>query len=223
MNKSNSYGDNSEYIIHYSRNTAFKQWCETQVLVLNGISRLVCLKLELLVQHSLQEVATTTDGGDAAALNDSETLLLNVWSLFFEFIYTSAISNNTEVSISAMKCFNEIVIFLNDFPRISKDLPASPLKITQTISPVWSIVWKSWCNIGHNVGVNKIEARQPGGQPNAAAAPAEATNQVIISSQPFLCLLIKPIFVVLSKIINQFSERYTVDYCSSLLTGHFLQ
>ena len=219
MNKPNSYGDNSEYIIHYSRNTAFKQWCETQVLVLNGISRLLCLKLELFVNHSLDSSNNPPAVASHSETNESETsLLLNVWSLFFEFIYSSSISNNPEVSNSAMKCFNEIVIFLNDYSRLNQNTENSIDQniIEQAISPIWIIIWKTWCNIGHNVGklpisecVNSNGGIRIGLNGQATNQPtSNNTNQLIISSQPFLCLLVKPLFFILPKIINQFTDRF---------------
>ena len=82
MNKPNSYGvdGNAEYIIHYSRNTAFKQWCETQVIVINGISRMLCLKLDLCMHSSIELAPSiiTESGDSSSALTSSSNASMKI-------------------------------------------------------------------------------------------------------------------------------------------------
>ncbi|KAI2796229.1 Endocytosis and vacuole integrity protein [Blomia tropicalis] len=196
---------NSEYIIHYSRNTAFKQWCETQVLVLNGICRIICLKLDLFLQSS------------ATQMNDNENMLINIWSMFFDFLYTSAISTNSEVSISALKSFNEVVHFLNEY---QKNKVESTEEVSKSLNPIWKIVWKTWCNIGHNIGPNKIPMTNSDvikmngtvndeiGENMESQSVPQTPTQVLqqLPSQTFLCLLTKPLLYLFPNISNTFTD-----------------
>lgn len=75
-------------LIHHSRNTAQKQWAETQVLTLWGISRVFNTK-----RHMLQSL------GD----------FNRAWSLLLEFIENAALSKSNEVSLAALKSFQEII------------------------------------------------------------------------------------------------------------------
>lgn len=75
-------------LIHHSRNTAQKQWAETQVLTLSGVSRVFNTKRQLLQQ-----------------LGDFP----RAWSLLLEFIENSALSKSNEVSLAALKSFQEIL------------------------------------------------------------------------------------------------------------------
>lgn len=75
-------------LIHHSRNTAQKQWAETQVLTLSGVARVFNTKRGLLQQL-----------GDFA----------RAWSLLLEFIENAALSKSNEVSLAALKSFQEIL------------------------------------------------------------------------------------------------------------------
>lgn len=75
-------------LIHHSRNTAQKQWAETQVLTLSGVSRVFNTKRQML--QSL---------GDFS----------RAWSLLLEFIENAALSKSNEVSLAALKSFQEIL------------------------------------------------------------------------------------------------------------------
>lgn len=75
-------------LIHHSRNTAQKQWAETQVLTLSGVSRVFNTKRQLL-----------------QLLGDFS----RAWSLLLEFIENAALSKSNEVSLAALKSFQEIL------------------------------------------------------------------------------------------------------------------
>lgn len=71
-------------LIHHSRNTAQKQWAETQVLALSGVARVFNTKRALLL-----------------SLGDFP----RAWSLLLEFIEHAALNRNDEVSLAALKAF----------------------------------------------------------------------------------------------------------------------
>ncbi|KAL4706660.1 hypothetical protein ACJJTC_005045, partial [Scirpophaga incertulas] len=81
--------DTGEHIlIHHTRNTAQKQWAETQVLTLSGVSR---------VFHSRFQLLTTV--GD----------FHRSWVALLEYITDFALRRSHEVSVAALKSFQEVV------------------------------------------------------------------------------------------------------------------
>ena len=75
-------------LIHHSRDTAEKQWAETRVLTLNGVSRVFNTRRQTLA--NLEEFP-------------------RAWALLLEFIESAALSNSAEVVLAALKSFQEIV------------------------------------------------------------------------------------------------------------------
>lgn len=116
-------------LIHHSRNTAQKQWAETQVLTLSGVARVFNTKRQLLQML-----------GDFA----------HAWSLLLEFIENSALSKNSEVSFAALKSFQEI-LYLNKTQETT--VIGSPS--TDDID-VWIVAWKVWLNIGSEICVPNL-------------------------------------------------------------------
>ena len=47
---SSSASSNSSFLVHHTRNTASKQWAETQVIVLGGVARVFQTRLDSLCQ-----------------------------------------------------------------------------------------------------------------------------------------------------------------------------
>ncbi|KPJ04584.1 Protein MON2-like [Papilio xuthus] len=81
--------DTGEHIlIHHTRNTAQKQWAETQVLTLSGVSR---------VFHSRFQLLTTV--GD----------FQRSWTALLDYITDFALRRSHEVSLAALKSFQEVV------------------------------------------------------------------------------------------------------------------
>lgn len=75
-------------VLHHSRNTAQKQWSETQVLALTGVTRVFTAKRDKLI------------------------LIQNfnkAWNVLLEFIKTAALSKVFEVSLAALKCFQDLL------------------------------------------------------------------------------------------------------------------
>ncbi|CAB3242619.1 unnamed protein product [Arctia plantaginis] len=109
--------DTGEHIlIHHTRNTAQKQWAETQVLTLSGVSR---------VFHSRFQLLTTV--GD---FNRS-------WTALLDYITDFALRRSHEVSVGALKSFQEVVSAAGR----ATDVPAPLLR------RAWAAAWAAWGNI----------------------------------------------------------------------------
>ncbi|XP_030755931.1 protein MON2 homolog [Sitophilus oryzae] len=111
-------------LIHHSRNTAQKQWSETQVLTLSGVARVFNTKRQLL-----------------QSLGDFP----RAWSILLEFIENAALSKNNEVSIAALKSFQEILF--------NSKNQSSDNKIASDDKEIWSVTWRIWLKIGTDVTV----------------------------------------------------------------------
>lgn len=118
-------------LIHHSRNTAQKQWAETQVLTLSGVARVFNTKRQLLQML-----------GDFS----------RAWSLLLEFIENSALNKNNEVSFAALKSFQEILY-------LSKNQSADngSLNCSNEEQDMWLVAWRVWLNIGTEITVPVIE------------------------------------------------------------------
>lgn len=75
-------------VLHHSRNTAQKQWSETQVLALTGVTKVFTVKREKLTQIPNFNKA---------------------WNVLLEFIKTAALSKVFEISLAALKCFQDLL------------------------------------------------------------------------------------------------------------------
>lgn len=158
-------------LIHHSRNTAQKQWAETQVLTLSGVARVFNTKRDVLWH-----------------LGDFP----RAWALLLEFIETAALSKNNEVSLAALKSFQEIL-------QISKSGAGDEKKdknAKETVEigkrsdlpedvALWSTAWKIWYNIG-------IESTRP----PADVGPKDLNIKqdltlLYVPSQPFLAALVQ--------------------------------
>jgi hypothetical protein len=95
-------------LIHHSRNTAQKQWAETQVLTLSGVSRVSALYpfylffnflMKFFLQVFISKFRLFQTIGDFP----------RACALLLEFIENSALSKSNEVSLAALKSFQEIL------------------------------------------------------------------------------------------------------------------
>lgn len=149
-------------LIHHSRNTAQKQWAETQVLTLSGVARIFNTKCALLL-----------------SLGDFP----RAWSLLLEFIEHSALNKNNEVSLAALKAFQE-VLYVNKQGGSNANKgedggKAEDSGSSNTISEeagVWSVAWRVWLSIG-------TESTAPSTSPT--------TDDAYVPSQAFLTALIQ--------------------------------
>ena len=118
-------GSSGSILLHHSRNTAYKQWAETQVLVLSGVCKVVSSKRELL----------------ASCLPDFD----QAWRLILKNIESAAsLSKNTEVSQSALACFQDL---LSTQTKKSNQ----PANLTPLPESFWLDAWSSWSKIGEEV------------------------------------------------------------------------
>ncbi|XP_048357518.1 protein MON2 homolog isoform X1 [Sphaerodactylus townsendi] len=90
-------------LIHHSRDTAEKQWAETWVLTLAGVARIFNTRRYLL--QSL---------GDFS----------QAWDVLLDHIQSAALSKNNEVSLAALKSFQEILQIVS--PIRETDKPDTP-------------------------------------------------------------------------------------------------
>lgn len=165
-NASNEKVDSGGTIsIHHSRNTAQKQWAETQVLTLSGVARVFNNKRDLL-----------------QTLGDFP----RAWSLLLEFVENAALSKNSEVSLAALRSFQEI-LHLNEADKTSNS----------EYEDMWDIAWRVWLRIA-------IESRY------------ENTPESSVPSQAFLTALLHIFPAVFQHIKSRFSSADLDKLCEVL-------
>ncbi|XP_054718862.1 protein MON2 homolog [Uloborus diversus] len=154
-------------LIHHSRNTAQKQWAETQVLTLSGVARIFHTKRDVL--QKLEDFP-------------------RAWALLLEFIESSALSKNSEVSFSALKSFQEILNIGHH--QDSKVENTSPEVEDDDIfienqTALWSAAWKVWYNIG-------VESTKPPPERLVDSALSKSDYSMLyVPDQQFLTALIQ--------------------------------
>ncbi|XP_026271999.2 protein MON2 homolog [Frankliniella occidentalis] len=170
-------------LIHHSRNTAQKQWAETQVLTLSGVARVFNTKRALLL-----------------SLGDFP----RAWSLLLEFVEHAALNKNNEVSLAALKAFQE-VLYVNKQGSKAEDAGGAPS--TNGISPsdeanVWGVAWRVWLGIGT--------------ESTAPAAPCGAPDDAYVPSQAFLTALIQIFPAVFAHVRSDFGVDDLERLCTVL-------
>nr|XP_022302199.1 protein MON2 homolog isoform X3 [Crassostrea virginica] len=184
-------------LIHHSRDTAEKQWAETCVLSLAGVARTFNAKRKIL----------QTIGDFPRA-----------WSLLLEYIETNAMCSNAEVSLAALKSFQEILQMSSETKDKSDELltlmkPPSEVVMSRSedvnkVLPrttsgedsdldlsLWTAAWKVWLNIGANA--TKPPPSSPGGKPpdRGVYVPSQAFLTALVQTFPPLFEHIKTRFV----------------------------
>uniref|UniRef100_A0A1B6LWA5 Protein MON2 homolog n=1 Tax=Graphocephala atropunctata TaxID=36148 RepID=A0A1B6LWA5_9HEMI len=155
-------------LIHHSRNTAQKQWAETQVMSLSGVARVFNNKRQLL-----------------QTLGDFP----RAWSLLLEFIENSALSKNNEVSLAALRSFQE-VLYQSDSDEGSDG------------GEMWSVAWRVWLKIALESQVD-----------------SEDSIAAYLPSQPFLTALVHMFPAVFQHIRHRFSSSDLEKLCGVLETA----
>ncbi|CAB3383543.1 Hypothetical predicted protein [Cloeon dipterum] len=135
-------------LIHHSRNTAQKQWAETQVMTLSNVVRVFNSKRQLL-----QSAGDFTDA----------------WSLLLGFIEYSSLNKNNEVSLSGLKCLQEMLYQGKGLEDGATEGPPTQW------GPLWAAAWTSWLRIGE-------ESTFP---------PPENEEDVYVPTQAFLAALVQ--------------------------------
>lgn len=169
-------------LIHHSRNTAQKQWAETQVLTLSGVSRVFNTKRQLLQMLG--------DFGRA-------------WSLLLEFIENAALSKSNEVSLAALKSFQEILY----------NKPADVESATRSeatgkeCADIWKVTWRVWLNIG-------TESTKP-----PPTHLPEKSDEIYIPSQAFLTALVQIFPALFQHIRTTFDNNDLKKLCEVLMNA----
>lgn len=169
-------------LIHHSRNTAQKQWAETQVLTLSGVSRVFNTKRQLLQMLG--------DFGRA-------------WSLLLEFIENAALSKSNEVSLAALKSFQEI---LYNKPA-DVDSAARSDATGKECSDIWAVTWRVWINIG-------TESTKP-----PPTHLPEKSDEIYIPSQAFLTALVQIFPALFQHIRTTFDNNDLKKLCEVLMNA----
>ncbi|XP_053575217.1 LOW QUALITY PROTEIN: protein MON2 homolog [Bombina bombina] len=104
-------------LIHHSRDTAEKQWAETWVLTLAGVARIFNTR-----RYLLQPL------GDFS----------KAWDVLLDHIQSAALSKNSEVSLAALKSFQEILQIVSPTRETDKpeSLPGITAGVPVLIGPV---------------------------------------------------------------------------------------
>lgn len=183
-------------LIHHSRDTAEKQWAETRVLTLAGVARTFNSKRKFL-----QPI------GDFP----------RAWSLLLEYLETASLCQSAEVSLAALKSFQEILQISKDKSDESKidGLPPMtppqeevmqrsevkrPNEQTESNRPseesdydltLWTAAWKVWLNIG----TNSTKPPKVAKQSEKVYVPSQAFLTALIQTFPYLFEHIKSRFV----------------------------
>lgn len=155
-------------LIHHSRNTAQKQWAETQVLTLSGVARVFNNKRQLL-----------------QALGDFS----RSWSLLLEFIENAALSKNNEVSLAALKSFQEILYS----PGVNKG------GVDEDDSAIWAAVWQVWLKIGMEITYTPNES--------------ESSDDFYLPSQAFLTALVQIFPAIFQHVRDTFTLKDLKQLC----------
>lgn len=150
-------------LIHHSRNTAQKQWAETQVLTLSGVARVFSSKRQLL-----------------QALGD----FFHSWSLLLEFIENAALSKNNEVSLAALKSFQEILYS----PAVNEDDDGES----------WAAVWRVWLKIGMEITYTPSDTE---------------SDECYLPSQAFLTALVQIFPMIFQHMKDSFSLKDLKQLC----------
>lgn len=158
-------------LIHHSRNTAQKQWAETQVLTLSGVARVFNTKRQLL-----------------QALGD----FARAWSILLEFIENAALSKNNEVSIAALKSFQEILF-------LSKN-QTSDNKTAIEDKEIWTVAWKIWVKIGTEATVS------------VKGSEMHNSDDYFLPSQTFLTALVQ----IFPNVFQHIKSTFTLEDLSQL-------
>lgn len=176
-------------LIHHSRNTAQKQWAETQVLTLSGVSRVFNTKRTLLQM-----------------LGDFP----RAWALLLEFIENSALSKSNEVSLAALKSFQEILYNRpTSTPEDAAKLGKDAEKTANEEIDIWNVAWRVWLTIG-------AESTKP---PSLGDGPDKGGDELYIPSQAFLTALVQIFPALFQHIRTRFSNKDLTQLCAVLMNA----
>ncbi|XP_050555397.1 protein MON2 homolog isoform X2 [Spodoptera frugiperda] len=148
-------------LIHHTRNTAQKQWAETQVLTLSGVAR---------VFHSRFQLLTTV--GD----------FTRSWTALLDYITDFALRRSHEVSVGALKSFQEVVSAAGRATDVEPALMAR----------VWAAAWAAWTNIASAAPADPPPSED--GKPVEVYAPSLNFLTTLVQIFPLIFQHIRPTF-----------------------------
>ncbi|XP_078678105.1 protein MON2 homolog isoform X1 [Branchiostoma floridae x Branchiostoma belcheri] len=121
--------NNTNILIHHSRDTAEKQWAETRVLTLAGVARVFCHR-----RHAL----ALLDGYPRA------------WALLLEHVESAALSPSSEVSVAALHSFQELLVGdqVSDAVSKTEGQEQAEQEASDDQNRLWSNAWRVWYGIG---------------------------------------------------------------------------
>lgn len=103
------------------------------------------------------------------------------WSLLLEFIENAALSKSNEVSLAALKSFQEILYNkpenTDGSPDVMVPVVATKTEVVDNID-IWNVAWKVWLTIGTE------STRPPDSLP-------DKSDDIYIPSQAFLTALVQ--------------------------------
>lgn len=222
-------GASNPLMLHHSRNTAYKQWSETQVLTLAGVSHVFSEKRHILLK--------SLDDFPAA------------WRLLLKHIEIPALSRNCEVSLNALNCFQEILhcnkqMVINNVKHDEIDnepnsadetdgcsqveehlkLELSSMPDSKTVD-LWKMAWEVWYTIGTECfsrqhaaagsnpnSPNLAKAKNEVDSKSVEQAGAFASDEYYAPSQAFLSSLIQ----IFPRLYENIKYDFSVDDFSKL-------
>lgn len=148
--------DTQSILIHHTRNTAHKQWAETQVLALSGVVRVFQTRHSLLSQL---------------------TEFQQFWSVLMGFVQRAALSVNSEVSLASLKALQELIDAPDREDTDGEKQSQSALH--------WHTAWKVWLDIGVGVTSGPIEHTPPAehtAQTTTTASAVSIPSQLFLTT-----------------------------------------
>lgn len=179
-------------LIHHTRDTAEKQWAETCVLTLAGVSRVFSTR-----SHILQK------------LDDYP----RAFALLLEMIEASALNKNSEVALNSLKSFQEIVNSENKLydDKGSQKPTISFLNINENELDLWTNAWRVWQNIGAKSMESAHFIR------TSKDSNGKIETKTVYPSQPFLTALVNIFPPLLTRIHTRFGIGDLQRLCNVLL------
>jgi hypothetical protein len=94
------HANHPNFLMHHSRDTSEKQWAETTVLTLSGVTRVFASKCWILMKLSNNQFH-------------------QMWLFLLNIIETSALSKNAEIALAALRAFHDLLGNQNYFSSAS--------------------------------------------------------------------------------------------------------
>lgn len=135
------------------------------------------------------------------------------WALLLEFIENSALSKSNEVSLAALKSFQEILYNRpTSCPADADNIAKAPTeKSAAEDIDIWNVAWRVWLNIG-------AESTKP---PSLASVDGHDKNgdEIYIPSQAFLTALVQIFPALFQHIRTRFSNKDLTQLCTVLMNA----